>query len=292
MPNFYISPDTKVLSHFSCHPEHLVNSCVHGQILLDEDKNYKPLSSPMVSETFHSVKELINALYHGKHIYEMTEKWLALTPNPPQISFYYTLTKIHKPNPVGRPITSGCESATERISSFVDNLLQHIAKIQKSYLKDTTDFLNFIEKTKVTKDMILVSMDVASLYTNIPQEEGIRIACRAYEIFHKNEPPIPTHYLGDMLRLILKENSFHFNGKNYLQRHGTAMGTKMAVSFANIFMVEIETEIINRDATKPLTWKRYIDDVFSLWNVGKNEIQTFIELANTYHATIKFTAEI
>jgi len=49
-----------------------------------------------------------------------------------------------------------------------------------------------------------------------------------------------------MLRLILKENFFHFNGKNYLQTHGTAMGTKMAVSFANIFMAEVETEIINR----------------------------------------------
>ena len=70
------------------------------------------------------------------------------------------------------------------------------------------------------------------------------------------------------------------------------MGAKMAVSFANIFMAEIETEIIGRSATKPLTWKRYIDDVFSLWNVSKNEIQTVIELANNYHVTIKFTAEI
>ena len=60
--------------------------------------------------------------------------------------------------------------------------------------------------------------------------------------------------------------------------------------FANIFMAEIE--IISRSATKPLTWKRYIDDVFSLWNLRKNEIQTFIELANNYHATIKITAEI
>ena len=70
------------------------------------------------------------------------------------------------------------------------------------------------------------------------------------------------------------------------------MGTKMAVSFTNIFMAEIETEKIGRSATKPLTWKRCIDDVFSLWNVSKNEIQTFIELANNNHATIKFTAEI
>ena len=95
-----------------------------------------------------------------------------------------------------------------------------------------------------------------------------------------------------MLSLILKENSFHFNGKNYLQTHGTAMGTKMAGSFANIFMAAVETEIISRSHLKPLTWKRYIDDVFSLWNINRGEISSFIELANNYHPTIKFTAEI
>ena len=66
----------------------------------------------------------------------------------------------------------------------------------------------------------------------------------------------------------------------------------MAVSFANIFMAAVETEIINRSHFKPLTWKRYIDDVFSLWNINKEEINPFIELANSYHPTIKFTAEI
>ena len=95
-----------------------------------------------------------------------------------------------------------------------------------------------------------------------------------------------------MLRLILKENSFHFNGKHFLQTHRTAMGTKMAVSFANIFMAAVETEIIERSSKKPLIWKRYIDDVFSLWNLNKEEITAFIELANNYHPTIKFTAEI
>ena len=139
---------------------------------------------------------------------------------------------------------------------------------------------------------MLLSMDVTSLYTNIPQEEGITIVCKTYEKFHLSKPPIPTLYLRDMLRLILKENSFHFNGKNYLQTHGTAMGTKMAVSFANIFMAAVETEIISRSHLKPLTWKRNIDDVFSLWNMNKGEISSFIELANNYHPTIKFTAEI
>ena len=88
-------------------------------------------------------------------------------------------------------------------------------------------------------------MDVTSLCTNISQEEGIHIVCTAYDNFHKNNPPIPTKYLRETLRLILKENSFQFSGRHYLQTHGTAMGTKTAVSFANIFMVKIETDILS-----------------------------------------------
>ena len=98
----------------------------------------------------------------------MTKKWLSQTANPPRIPEFYTLTKIHKANPVSRPIISGCEGPTERISSFVDSLLQPIAKLQNSYLKDTTDFINFLESTEVPENTILVSMDVTSLYTNIP----------------------------------------------------------------------------------------------------------------------------
>ena len=178
------------------------------QILLDNKDNCRPLASPMVTETNLKVKQLITELYNGDHIDDMTKKWLCQTPNPPRIPEFYTLTKIHKPSPVGRPIVSGCDGPTEKLSSFVDKLLQPIAQQQKSYLKDTTDFVNFIENTKVPADVILVSMDVTSLYTNIPQEEGIDTVCRAYEIFYRNEPPIPTQLLKRALRLILQENSF------------------------------------------------------------------------------------
>ena len=63
--------------------------------------------------------------------------------------------------------------------------------VLKSYLKDTTDFINFIEKTKLPKGIILVSMDVTSLYTNIPQDEGINIVCTAYETSYNETPPTP-----------------------------------------------------------------------------------------------------
>ena len=118
-------------------------------------------------------------------------------------------------------------------------------------------------------------------------------AIKAYEVnFYKENPPIPTHYLREMLRLILKENSFQFNGKHYLPTHGTAMGTKTAVSFANVFMAHIETTILSRTVFKPTVWKRYIDDIFSLWDISNPDIEAFIDQANLHPPTIKFTAEI
>ena len=206
------------------------NKINEGQIQLDDRNNYQPLDKPMVRDTFQRVKHLINTLRQAGCIDEMTAKWFNQTPDPPRIPVFYTLTKIHKPTLVGRPIISGCDGPTERLSSFVDRLLQPIAQIQESYLKDTTHFIRFIESIRVPRNAFLVSMDVTSLYTNIPQEEGITIVCKAYENVHAQKPPIATKFLREMLSLILKENSFQFNGKNYLQTHGTAMATKMAVA--------------------------------------------------------------
>ena len=99
-------------------------------------------------------------------------------------------------------------------------------------------------------------MDVMSLYTNIPPDEGINI---------KNELLFSIGLLQRALKLILGENSFQFNGKkNYVQINGTAMGTKMAVAFANIFMAKVTRE----------------------------EITQFIDQANKHHQTIKFTVEV
>ena len=158
----------------------------------------------------------------------------------------------------GRPIMSGCDGPKERIFAFVHRFIQPIAQKQDSYLKDTTDFLNFLERTNLPKNTVLVSMDVTSLYTNIPHEEGVTTVCHAYEDFYGDKAPIPTKYLREMLYLILTENSFQFCGSNYLQTHGTTMGTKMAVAFANIFMARIERQILCQSCIKPLFWKRYM----------------------------------
>ena len=176
-----------------------------GQIQLDSLEHYKPLERPMVVEMSLRVQQLVKELQEHNYIDDTTNKWFCQTPNPPRTPVFHTLTNIHKPAPVGRPIISGCDGLTERLSSFLDKLFQPIAKGQESYLKDSTDFINFIERRRVLYNAILVSMDVTSLYTNIPQEEGIETVCNAYESFYEGESPIPTQYLKRVLELIVQE---------------------------------------------------------------------------------------
>ena len=191
-------------------------------------------------DTARKVKELVNKLYRSGEIDLMTHKWLTIGLKQPRIPEFYTLTKIHKKIPVGRPIVSGSSGPTERISSFVDSLLQPVAIKQESYIKDTTDFINFIENTQIPDNVVLATLDVSSLYTNIPQEEGIDVVCRYYEDHYEQKLPIPTSDLRKLMRLILEENSFKFNEKHFVQTHGIAMGTKMAVAFSVIFMADLE----------------------------------------------------
>ena len=103
----------------------------------------------------------------------------------------------------------------------------NIKKNHESY----TNFTNYILKKRWKIEyLILVSVDVTShgKYTIK------RVVWRAYTNFYKDKSHIPTYYLREILtnRLILNENSFHFNGRHH--RNAMGMHKKTAVSFANI----------------------------------------------------------
>ena len=54
----------------------------------------------------------------------------------------------------------------------------------------------------------------------------------------------------------LKRTLFKFHDKHFLQTHGIAMGTKVAVAFAVIFMAHIEKQLLAASPQKPIFWKR------------------------------------
>ena len=93
-----------------------------------------------------------------------------------------------------------------------------------------TEIIPFSEKTNVKNRTFLVSMNVTRVLTQIYSKTRVYWNCLSQSIWKfLQRQPTPTHYLPEMLKLILKENFFHFSGKHYLQNHGTAVGTKTAV---------------------------------------------------------------
>ena len=57
-------------------------------------------------------------------------------------------------------------------------------------------------------------------------------------------------------------------------------------------MANIKTKILSQSRIKPTVWKSFIDDGTSLWDIDKQEIDLFLEQANSFHPTIKFKPEI
>ena len=106
-----------------------------------------------------------------------------------KLSNFFECT-INKKTPISRPILSGSSGPKERISSFVDSLLQSIAIEQESYIKDTTDFINFID---------------------------IDVVCRYNKDLYELKLPIPTSHLRK-----LRLNEIHF-----VQTHGIVKGNKI-----------------------------------------------------------------
>ena len=218
-----------------------------GQVQLDDIHNHRPLDKPIVSTTAKKVHRLIQSLLQEGHIDDMAAKWLSLTPDPQRIPVFYTLTKIHKPTPVGRPIISGCDGPTDRISAFVDHLIQPIAQKQASYLiKIQKTFLTSSKRLNCLKIQLLSQWTSPASTRTYPRGRVLSLYAEAYEDFYERKPLIRTRYLREILSLILQENSFQLNGKDYLQTHGAAMGTKMGVAFANILWLKQKRKYSDR----------------------------------------------
>ena len=238
----------------------------------------------------------INRLLKNFHNKGLLNKDMVAFCSPPKKvrpARFYLLNKIHK-NPMGiHPIVSSCDSATENISQFIDYWLQPIMKSLPSYLKDTLQLINELKEISVEPDTILVTVDVKSLYTCIPHDEGIAACKEALNSTLESNPDRPDiSILICLLEIVLKNNTFEFDNKFYKQLQGTAMGTKLAPAYANIFMGKLEHDILSQAPLKPSFYKRYIDDILIYWPHSELQLNDFLFSMNTFHPSIKFTSEI
>ena len=142
-----------------------------------------------------------------------------------------------------RPIVAGPYCETSRLSSFLDKLLKPYLQKVHSYLRDNIDFLNFIPKIVPTHTK-LVSFDIVSLYTNIPHSLGLEsISYRLNKHPELLAERFSVMFVVRGLQIILENNNFSFNKSFYNQTKGTAMGTKVAPTYATLVLGFLEEKL-------------------------------------------------
>ena len=250
---------------------------------LSDNNLYEKLQEDPTKTHTRELNQLIRSFpYHLKN------KITKLVPEDSKPGVFYLLPKIHKQNHPGRPIVSGRGTLCEDISGYVEGILKPLVQETPSFVRDTTDFLDKLSKHgKVPDKSILATMDVSSLYSNIPHEAGITATRRVLE---KNGCPFPETTL-KLIKFILEHNSFVFDNTYYLQKQGTAMGTRFAPQYANLFMHRLEEDLFASRPLRPDLYLRYIDDIFLIWSHGKESLVQLHEDINKIFPTINLTME-
>ena len=202
--------------------------------------------------------------------------------------YLYGTVKTHKPNNPLRPIISQCPTPTYKLAKTLNNLITPFIPNQYS-LRSTNDFIDILRTSN--PQGIIASLDVESLFTNVPIEETIDIIIqRVYNHPTIIPPKIPKTILKQLLQICTKESPFQCpRGNYYLQIEGVAMGSPLGPTFANFYMGNLEDNIF-QNFNKPNIYARYIDDIFL---EIQNE-QQLLDLKQTFEniSVLKFTYEL
>ena len=216
-----------------------------------------------------------------------------IAPTGSRPGILYGLPKVHKPlidgNPKFRQILSAISTPTYRLSKYLVPLLTPITTNDYT-VKDSFSFAK--EVINFDSSLHMSSLDIESLFTNIPLEETINICTDSLFIGKDTINNINKETFKLLLQLALSESCFVFDGKLYSQTDGVSMGSPLGPSLANSFLVYHEKQWLDNcpENIKPLVYRRYVDDIFLLCRDAEHH-QKFLDYMNTKHVNMKFTEE-
>ena len=218
----------------------------------------------------------------------------------------YFLPKIHKMSepyvippplipgkPLVRPICASIGWVTYNVSTYLDILLRPLVYGIPTYIKNSDSLIKILETKQFPHDTTFLAADVESLYPSIDIDEGLKALemtmLRAHWSYDKIELTLR------LTEWVLRNNVVEFNGKQYLQLQGTAMGTPCAVVFACLFMADLEVQIDKdlryMDYHQPLLNLRFIDDYLIACRTER-QCHYILERLNRHRKNIKVTGTI
>ena len=180
-----------------------------------------------------------------------------------------------------RVITSGCSTAFESFSIFVEKELYKLAENLPSRITDKNDMLNIIDNFNnncVPEMAFLINFDVVNMFPSIHNKSGIKSVERLLNTRSILNPP--TLCILEALRQCLDCNNSIFNNKFYIQTGGKAQDPYMSCSYSDIVMAVYDEKAMDHPF-KSLIWKRFRDDVIALWIHSNNDANHYLDYFNT-----------
>ena len=179
-----------------------------GYRQLNDSNFYTKLKGDPTHKISDKICQTLTQMKNCKLITEKNFDYLDI--KDPKAGRFYLLPKIHKKQVPGRPICSSIGHPTCNISKFVDAHIKDYVLNTKSYVRDTQHFISRLKTVgTLPQNALLVTLDVSSLYTNIPNREGI-LAVATHLRRDRTKDPI-TPYILQLLELVLHSMNFTFN---------------------------------------------------------------------------------
>ncbi len=196
-------------------------------------------------------KSISSQLYHRVYISNDCKK----------IGKFRILAKLHKDKFGLRPIINCKNNLTSNISLLIDLILKPFVKEMPSFLQDSQHLLQDALKLNLSKfntnDILLISADFESLYTNIILPHALELITEfVSKKFHSKHLNIYAFHA--FLKIVLFNNYFTYKDSIYLQNIGIGMGLICGPSIANIYVFILEDKFLC--IHRPIYYKRYIDD--------------------------------
>ena len=264
--------------------------------LICDSANFETISESLKKVTFRiadKVNRLETNLLSCVTINDKSYQNLYASGSSPGI--LYGLPKIHKTNFSTefqmRPIFAAYSTPTYKLAKFLVPLLtpfslsQYCVKNSASFAKEICG-LDFI-----TRDSYMASLDIESLYTNVPLLETINICLeRVFTSGCDSVAGFTRKLLRETVELAVRSSFFIFNEKLYIQKDGLGMGLPLAPTFANMFLSHHEEIWLDQYPLefKPLLYRRYFDDCFVIFkcksHLQNRPCRTFIFFFTKYTA--------
>lgn len=260
---------------------------VKTEELLSDTSTYQRLSKDPTYGLQRRYNQLIKQLKSDKELTEHVAKHLMNYNSVP--AKLYGLPKIHKQNIPLRPIVSSIKSLTYNLSKFLSDILTAaFADITSYNVVDTFTFVNSVRGLTLPDNYVLISLDVVSLFTNIPMDLVFDILERGWSLLEPHTTITKANFF-KLLKFVCSNCYFSFKNTFYLQIFGTPMGSPISPILALIVMDSLFDDVIPKLPFQlPFIYK-YVDDVICA--VPLDSVDTTLNIFNSYDPHVQFTVE-